>query len=131
MPITQEIAAKHYELAHDQLMSIAENYQSSDEAVAIALTAAQTLTINYIDYSIEIIENLNHHYQAFVESLEKTLTRLEKTTLDKIVLDPLKSCFKMAKAQSDETMNQSIESIGWSDKLDLLFKWLRTRMGWQ
>ncbi|MCK5872183.1 MAG: hypothetical protein KAG26_05110, partial [Methylococcales bacterium] len=131
MPITQEIAAKHYELAHDQLMSIAENYQSSDEAVAIALTAAQTLSINYIDYSIEIITDLNQHYNAFVESLEKTLTRLEKTTLDQIVLAPLKSCFKTAKAQADEKISKPADSMGWSDKLDLLFKWVRTRMGWQ
>ncbi len=131
MPITQEIAAKYYELAHDQLMSIAENYQTPDEASAIALTAAQSLSIDYIDYSIEIITDLNQHYGGFVESLEKTLTRLEKTALDKIVLDPLQNCFKTAKAQSNNQIPKSLDPNSWSCKLDILFKWLRTRMGWQ
>ncbi|MCK5925962.1 MAG: hypothetical protein KAG10_08725, partial [Methylococcales bacterium] len=99
------------------------------DASAIALTAAQGLTIDYIDYSIEIIKDFNTHYQCFVGSLEKTLNRLEKTTLDKALLDPLTHCFETVKIPENDKITDSVNKKGWSYKLDLLFAWLRIRMG--
>ena len=131
MSMTQKKAVEQYERAHDELMVVAENYKAPDEAREIALMAADTLTLEYIDAAIEEVDGLNSQYETFVDALEKTLHQLEKTMLDRLILVPLNKCLKKAKKKSPNHQIQPlINEEDWSGKLDLIFKWFRIRMGW-
>jgi hypothetical protein len=132
MSLTKNRAAEQYERVHNQLMVVAENYNAPDEAREIALMAAHTLTIDYIEMVIDEIEALNVQYETFVNTLEKTLLQLEKTMLDRLILAPLtKSLKKSLKKSPNHQIHSLDKGMGWSKKVDLIFKWFRIRIRWK
>ncbi|NOQ36646.1 MAG: hypothetical protein GQ569_12260 [Methylococcaceae bacterium] len=100
MSLTEDAAAEQYQLACDELMEIAEDYNVSEEASDIALAAAQKLTLDYIDNAVENIHARNRQYGAFIDIMENTINNLGKTTLERLLLDPLKRRVRTAKKNS-------------------------------
>lgn len=97
MSITEDIAAEQYQLACDELMEVAEDYETPEEASELAFAAAQKLTLQYIDSNIENIHHLNRQYDAFIETMENVITGLERTAIENLLLEPLKARLQTAK----------------------------------
>ncbi|MDQ7090171.1 MAG: hypothetical protein Q9M50_05930 [Methylococcales bacterium] len=125
MSLTHDIAAEDYQIACDQLMEIAEDYSTSEETAEIALASAQELTLKFIDSSIDDIGELNRHYGLFIETLERIIRDLERTPLERLLIGPIKKHLQNSKKKSSTPLIEN----NWSYKLDLIFKWFRTRMG--
>ena len=122
MSLTQDAAAEQYQLTSDALMEIAEDYTASEETSNIALAAAQKLTIDYIDKNLENIQTLNRHYELFIESIENTLDDLEKTTIERELIDPLKQRLQSAKA-----ITTAPEKSIWTIRWEMFLQWMRSR----
>lgn len=123
MSITYDTAAEQYQLACDEFMEIAEDYNVSDEASEIALAAAQNLTLNYIDKAIDDINDLNRNYDAFIETMENEIDKLGKTTLERLLLDPLKQRLQTAKKKVSKPPVKN----PWAFQWNLFLEWMRSR----
>lgn len=124
MSLTQTIAAEQYQLASDRLMEIAEDYNASEEASEIALAAAQELTLKFIDKTIDDINDLNRQYDTFIKTITKTIADLERTTLEVLLIEPLKRCLQTAKKKRIQPVENK---TSWAYKFSQLIAWLRGR----
>ncbi len=97
MSLTPNEAAEQYQLAHDELMEIAEDYTVSDEESEIALAKAEKLTTEYIDSSMDNIHALNRQYDRFIEMMEEVIADLERTAIERFLIEPLKQRLRTAK----------------------------------
>lgn len=123
MSLTQDVATEQYQLTCDQLMEIAENYNVSEEVSAIALATAQKLTLQFIDNKIANIKALGRQYEAFINTLETVIKNLEQTTIEQLLVEPLKERLQTAKQKS----SKSVAQISWVARLKQFLQWLRTR----
>jgi len=124
MSLTQAIATEQYQLACDQLMEIAEDYNASEEAVEIALAAAQELTLEFIDKTIDDIHGLNRQYDTFIKTMTRMIADLEQTTLELLLIEPLKQCLQTAKKKRTKPVETQ---TSWAYKFAQLIAWLRER----
>jgi len=124
MSLTQAIATEQYQLACDQLMEIAEDYNASEEAVEIALAAAQELTLEFIDKTIDDIHGLNRQYDTFIKTMTRMIADLEQTTLELLLIEPLKQCLQTAKKKRIKPIETQ---TNWAYKFAQLIAWLRER----
>lgn len=122
MSLTQDVAAEQYQLACDALMEIAEDYNASDEASSLALAAAQKLTTDYIDKNLDDINTLNRHYELFIESMERVISDLGKTTIERLLIEPLTQRLQTAKGITTAP-KKSIWEIRW----EMFLRWMKTR----
>ena len=126
MSLNQAIATEQYQLACDQLMEIAEDYNASEEASEIALAAAQELTLEFIDKTIDDINGLNRQYDTFIKTMTRMIEDLERTTLELLLIEPLKQCLQTAKKKRIKPIENK---TSWADKFAQLIAWLRQRAG--
>ncbi len=126
MSLTQAIAIEQYQLACDQLMEIAEDYNASEEAVEVALAAAQELTLEFIDKTIDDINGLNRQYDSFIDTMTRMIEDLERTTLELLIIEPLKQSLQRAK---EKRLKPVETQTSWAYKFAQLISWLRQRAG--
>jgi transcription termination factor NusB len=126
MSLTQTIATEQYQLACDQLMEIAEDYNASEKTSEIALSAAQELTRNFIDNTIDGINDLNRQYDTFIKTMTRMIKDLEQTTLELLLIEPLKQSLQTAKKKRITPIKTE---TSWHDKFSQLIAWLRERAG--
>ncbi len=126
MSLTQAIATEQYQLACDQLMEIAEDYNASEEASEVALAAAQELTLQFIDQTIEDINDLNRQYDRFINTMTRIIENLERTTLELLLIEPLKQRLQTAKKKRIKPVETQ---TSWAYKFAQLIAWLRERAG--
>ncbi len=123
MSLTKDVADEQYQLICDQLMEIAEDYNASDEVSKLALAAAQKLTLKFIDNNIEEINTLNSQYKTFINDVEIIIANLEQTTLERLLIGPLKQRLQTAKKKQ----SFAIVRTSWAYKFKQLIQWLRKR----
>ena len=126
MSLTQTIATEQYQLACDQLMEIAEDYNASEETSEIALAAAQELTLEFVDRTIDDINDLNRQYDTFIKTITRMIADLERTTLELLLIKPLKQYLQTAKKKTSPPIRTQ---TSWSYKFSQLIAWLRQRAG--
>jgi hypothetical protein len=126
MSLTQDIATEQYQLACDHLMEIAEDYNASEETSEIALAAAQELTLEFIDKTIDDINGLNRQYDSFINTMSRMINDLEQTTLELLLIEPLKQCLQIAKKKRIDPIETK---TSWAYKFAQLIAWLRERAG--
>lgn len=100
MAFNSERASEQYQIMCDALMVVAQDYQASEKAAAVALAAANQLTLQYIDNAIEDINQLNNQYAGFIDYMENVLADLENTLIDDVLIVPLQNELKKAKKYS-------------------------------
>ena len=124
MSLTQAIATEQYQLACDQLMEIAEDYNASEEVSEVALAAAQELTLEFINQTIDDINSLNRQYDTFISTMTRMIADLERTTLELLLIEPLKKCLQTAKKKRLKPVENK---TSWAYKFSQLISWLRER----
>ncbi len=97
MAVNRELAAEQYQIMCDALMDIAQDYETSDETAGVALDAANHLTLQYIDSTIQDINKLNKHYATFISYMEIVIGDLENTLIDDALIVPLQKALAKAK----------------------------------
>lgn len=97
MAINQDTAAEQYQIVYDTLMAIVQDYEASDETSAIALDAANQLTLQYVEQTINDINKLNKQYAAFINYMETIVADLENTLVDDALVVPLQKALGKAK----------------------------------
>ena len=97
MALNSNNAAEQYQSMYDALMAVAQDYQASEKSAAIALAAANKLTLQYIDNALDDINKLNSQYTNFVRYMGKVLADLENTLIDDALVVPLENELNKAK----------------------------------
>lgn len=97
MALNSDMATEQYQTMYDALMAVAQDYQTSEKATEIALTAANKLTLRYIDNAIEDINQLSSQYSDFIRYMGNVLADLENTLIDDALVVPLQKELTKAK----------------------------------
>lgn len=99
MALNSDMATAQYQALYEALMAVAQDYQAPQKTAEIALAAANQLILQYIDNSIEDINQLSIQYGAFVDYMENVLADLENTLVDDALVVPLEKALNIAKIQ--------------------------------
>jgi len=97
MTLNQDTAAQQYQIASDALMQIAQDYQVSEQVAERTLNAANHLTLQYIDQTINDINELSKQYATFVNYMQSVVADLENTLIDDALVVPLQNALSDAK----------------------------------